>query len=68
MPTPTPPNPNPATGFQRVEVRPVHAHGRNLVLLQLPDGHLLVTPGGARRIAGMLLDAATEAAVQLTPP
>ena len=55
-------------GLQRVEVRPVQHDGRNLVLLQLPDAHLLVTPGGARQIAGMLLDAATESAVQLTPP
>ena len=61
---------NPATrgpGPQRVEVRPVQHDGHNLVLLQIPDAHLLVTPGDARRIAGMLLDAATEAAVQLTP-
>lgn len=51
----------PQRGPQRVEVRQVaDPDGQPAVLLQLPDGWLVVTPREARRVAGLLLAVADE--------
>lgn len=35
--------------------------GRTMVLLQLPDGHVLMTPNDARKVAALLTLTAEEA-------
>jgi hypothetical protein len=48
-------------GLFAVEVRPATApDGRILILLQLPYGHMLLTPEDARRVAAMLSGVADE--------
>lgn len=45
----------------RVEVRPsVAPDGRTLVLVQLPDGFVLLTPDDARIVAGLIAATADE--------
>lgn len=47
-----------------IEVRvATDPEGRIGVLLQLPDAYVIVQPDDARKIAGMLQDAAVEAAL-----
>lgn len=44
-----------------VEIRPViDPEGRHAVLLQLPNGYVVMQPAGAREIAQMLADTADE--------
>ena len=45
-----------------IEVRPViDPQGRTGVLLQMPDGFVIMRPAGAREVGLMLLGAADEA-------
>jgi hypothetical protein len=53
-------------GRFKVEVDPTVApDGQEMVLLQLPDGHILMTAEDARRVAAMLEDAAAVVELEL---
>lgn len=62
VPDPLPQAPVPVQEVQVREV-PFPAGGRG-VLLQLPDGFIVMRPKGARDVGNMLLKAAAEAAAQ----
>lgn len=52
-------------GWVRVETDVVTSpDGRRMVLIQLPDGHVLVTAEDARTIAGMIESTAYELEVE----
>ena len=51
-------------GDFEVEVRPAIApDGRTMVLLQLPDGHILMNPEDATKVALLIIDTVMEIAL-----